>query len=232
MCSVSIVAADSGVRLVCNRDERLARTAAQPPALHRTGAGIAVYPTDPQSGGTWIGIADRGFAAVLLNRTPPRANPRPATTSRGAIVPFMLERDSFAEAIHAATRIDGDCFDPFMLILLNPSRTVAITSGGAIRSHRINRPLLFTSSSLGDHLVQPPRHALFEHMVVGAHDPFDAQSRFHRHQWPQARQISVHMQRDDAATVSRTTIDLSSRTMRVHYEALPTACGSSASHAA
>src|SRR5262249_8211042 len=82
MCTVSVVASRGGVRLVCNRDERVSRPVAQPPALHRTAAGVAIYPVDPESGGTWVGVTDRGFAAVLINRTVARWDhrPSPATT--------------------------------------------------------------------------------------------------------------------------------------------------------
>jgi len=222
MCTASVVASPAGVHLVCNRDERLTRPAARPPALHHAAGGVAIYPVDPQSGGTWIGVADRGFAAVLLNRTVShRTRRRSPATSRGIIVPLVLARRSFVDAIEAAARLDVERFDPFELILVSASGVVACISDDAIRRHEIDRPLLFTSSSLGDELVEPPRRALFDAMVARAENPLDGQSRFQRHHWPSARHISVLMQRPDAATVSRTTIDLSASGMRVRYEPLP-----------
>src|SRR5262249_32001241 len=124
-------------------------------------------------------------------------------------------------------RLDVERFDPFELIVVTPSSAVGFAGGGALRRYATNRPLLFTSSSLGDELVEPPRRALFESMVTRANNPLEGQLRFQRHQWPLARHISVLMERPGAATVSRTTIDLTARGMRVHYEPLPfaDACG-------
>ena len=222
MCTASVVASPTGVRLVCNRDERVTRPVARPPAVHQTGAGVAIYPVDPQSSGSWIGVADRAFAAVLLNRTlSPRVRRRSPATSRGIIVPLVLAQRSFGDAIEAAARLDVERFDPFALILVDRSRAAGLASDGTMRRYGIDRPLLFTPSSLGDEMVEPPRRALFDAMVARAENPLDGQSHIHRHHWPSARHLSVLMQRRDATTVSRTTIDLSASAMRVRYEPLP-----------
>jgi hypothetical protein len=70
---------------------------------------------------------------------------------------------------------------------------------------------LFTSSGLGDALVEGPRRRLFERLVLGAEDSWlDGQSRFHRHRWPGQPELSVWMERPDARTVSRSVIDVAS----------------------
>jgi hypothetical protein len=66
MCTVSIVALDAGVRLVCNREEGRTRLEALPPTLLSTAAGSASYPVDPVSRGTWVGATDRGRTTVDL----------------------------------------------------------------------------------------------------------------------------------------------------------------------
>src|SRR5262249_3712501 len=91
MCTVSVVASPGGVRPVRKRTDRVPRPVPHPPALHRTAAGVAIYPVDPESGGTWVGVTDRGFAAVLINRTVARWDHRRSpATSRGTIVPLVL----------------------------------------------------------------------------------------------------------------------------------------------
>ena len=237
MCTASIVAHDRGVRLVCNRDERRSRVDALPPAPHQSASGAVIYPLDRLSGGTWIGVGGRGFAAVLLNRTAARCrgSARPAAKSRGGIVPLVLGCSSFAAASHAAAWLDCREYEPFALVLVAPAQAVEFTSGPtscASRSYALDTPLVFTSSSLGDALVEAPRRALFDGLVRRAVDPLAGQERFHRHQWPLARDISVRMERDDAATVSRTTIDLSMRGLRVVYERIGSAQARGASHAA
>jgi hypothetical protein len=79
---------------------------------------------------------------------------------------------------------------------------------------------MFTSSSLGDAVVARPRRRLFEQLVLADDDWLRGQFRFHRHQWTRRPEISVHMARGDASTVSRTTITVTSRTMELDYEPL------------
>src|SRR3954447_3069933 len=225
MCTVTIVATGSGVRVACNRDEQRTRPVALPPLARATPAGTLVYPVDPVSGGTWIGASDRGFAAVLLNRClVVRRETRRQLVSRGAIVPALLAAGSFAAALSAARAMDCGAFEPFTVVVFDRDRAVAFTPRGdrcAETTCSFDAPLLFTSSSLGDHVVAPPRRALFEAMVLRARDPLGGQRRFHRHQWHAAPHLSVLMTRADAATVSRTTIDLSDGGLRMAYAPAP-----------
>lgn len=232
MCTVTIVATANRVRVACNRDERRTRAVALRPVARTTPAGTLIYPVDPLSGGTWIGASDRGFAAVLLNRRPAvRPEPRSHVTSRGTIVPPLLASGSFAAALSTARAIDCGAFQPFTLVVVDRDRAVAFTPRGdryAETVYGFEAPLFFTSSSLGDHVVAPPRRTLFEAMVLRARDPLAAQRRFHCHNWHAAQHLSVLMAREDAATVSRTTIDLHATGMRVAYEPIPAAPRASA----
>jgi hypothetical protein len=222
MCTVTIVPFDGGVRLVCNRDERRVRAEALPPAVRPTSSGSAIYPIDPASAGSWVGVNDAGLAVALLNRTPSRLGAAPdAPVSRGVIVPAMLACSSLEAAANAAAALDCRRFEPFTAVAADRSRVVALTHGGETRCSQLTydvcAPLLFTSSSLGDDLVQPRRRLLFEQLVLRNRDPLAGQYLFHRHQWPDARSISVLMERGDAATVSRTTIDLLRYGVKVTY---------------
>ena len=232
MCTVTIVATGGSVRVACNRDEQRTRPVALPPAARSKPAGTLIYPVDPVSGGTWIGASDRGFVAVLLNRhLVVRPAPRRRLISRGAIVPALLASGSFAAALSTARALDCAAFEPFTVVIVGRDRSVALTplgNGCAETTCGLEAPLLFTSSSLGDDVVAPPRRALFDTMVRRARDPLAAQRWFHRHQWHAAQHLSILMAREDAATVSRTTIDLHATRMRVAYEPIPAALRASA----
>ncbi|MFT3785504.1 MAG: hypothetical protein QM770_04990 [Tepidisphaeraceae bacterium] len=78
------------------------------------------------------------------------------------------------------------------------------------------QPAMWTSSSLGDALVDLPRRALFESMVIGSPCSQDA---FHDHTWAEAADVSVCMRRDDAQTVSRTVIERDSHCVTLRYRA-------------
>jgi hypothetical protein len=84
----------------------------------------------------------------------------------------------------------------------------------------LNAPIMFTSSSLGDQIAFTPRQTLFASLVVGGTDPLADQAAFHRHRWPSRPEISVEMLRDDAATVSRTAVEVRGRSMAMGYTPL------------
>jgi Transport and Golgi organisation 2 len=225
MCTVTVVPRASGFRLMCNRDERRTRPPAIPPWIHQLGGRLAVFPVDPQGGGTWVGVNDAGVAVALLNvHTTPQLRAEPPTRSRGLIVLDVLRCGSMPAVLAAIANLDVRRFGTFRLVLVHGSTVAVATSDGA-RSMTgaqvpLDRPLLFTSSSLGDALVQAPRRRLFQRMVVqGRAGWLDGQARFHRHQWPSRPEISVRMRRKDAMTVSRTVVDITSAGRVVLYDA-------------
>ena len=75
MCTVSVVPTATGFRVACNRDEQRARPVAEPPTVHHFGRTAGVWPGDPISGGTWIGVNDAGLAMAVLDRRPDRTTP-------------------------------------------------------------------------------------------------------------------------------------------------------------
>jgi transport and Golgi organization protein 2 len=225
MCTVSLVPLADGVRMVCNRDEQRSRPAAHPPRVRLTGNRSALYPVDPASGGTWIGVNDAGLALALLNRN--RAgDARVAGRSRGTLIPELLAVGTVAEIRRRLRRLlasDVSAVGPFTLVAVREDHLgVAIFCGLELRFEilRLDRPIVFTSSSLGDAVVTAPRRALFSALVRSAPRPLDGQRRFHWHRWPERPEISVCMSRPDAATVSRTIIDVLDTRVRLRYHAL------------
>jgi hypothetical protein len=225
VCTISVVPTADGFRLACNRDERRTRPTASGPRLHRTGAHQALWPVDPQSGGTWIGVNDAGLAMVLLNRHPRNAPASTPTESRGVLIPRLLGAARI-ETVVARARTELRSagahvpFEPFTLVMIqrHDVATVDYRAGTmAIMRRRLTRPVMFTSSSLGDELVDPPRRRLFAALVESSRRPLAAQAQFHRHSWPDRPQISVRMTRTDAATVSHTTIDVCGETIAIEY---------------
>jgi hypothetical protein len=224
MCTVTVVPHEGGVRLLCNRDEQRTRPAAIPPQIHPVGGRQALFPIDPQGGGTWIGVNDAGLVAALLNRQPAAPEPGAPKHSRGLIVRELLQFGSLPEVAAALDALVPRAFAPFQIVIWHDGQLAIADSDSAASlrlSHRpLDAPLLFTSSSLGDALVAGPRQRLFERMVDRSRDGWLAgQARFHDHQWPRRPEISVRMERPDAMTVSRTTVDVSDGGRRLLYEA-------------
>ena len=215
MCTISIVAHRRGVRMVCNRDERRTRAAAWAPRERRVGRQSALFPVDPQSGGTWVGVNRLGLIAALLNRSVDGGG-RPASrlTSRGLIVPRLLASSSIDEAVQAVQSLPRDRFAPFRVVLTQGGLYAAVTGGGgelaAITELGVlGRPRVFSSSSLGDELVETFRHRLFHDLLAASRGrPLAAQAALHRHQWADRPEISVLMERREARTVSRSQVDV------------------------
>ena len=226
MCTVTIVPHDRGVRLLANRDERRSRLPGLPPRVHTLSGQRALFPLDPEGGGTWIGVNDAGLVVALLNARPRTATETSAPKrSRGLIVLQLLRCRSVPEAMAAAAALDADLFEPFRVVMVEAGAcAVAASAGeGAVDCtwQRLDVPVMLTSSALGDAVAGPPRQRLFERMVLKGRSAcwLEGQSRFHDHQWPGRPEISVRMERHDALTVSRTAIDVTNRRRRLCYEA-------------
>jgi hypothetical protein len=225
MCTVTVLpyATPDGevVRLACNRDEQRSRPQALPPRLHPAGQLRAAWPTDPAGGGTWIGINEARLALALLNVNRLPHGKGGATRSRGSIIPYLLHCDSLESALHEVSRLSPALYAPFRLLLLDGRLLAeAVSDGAHLRvspGQRIG-PLLWTSSGLGDAIVEGPRRELFaEHCRMGNFDR--GQDSFHQHHWPDRPHLSVCMRRPDAATVSYTTITLSRDQICLTYHA-------------
>ena len=231
MCTVTIVPRDGlgGYRLVANRDERRSRPDGVEPAWHREGTRRVAYPLDPAGGGTWVAVSDAGLVIALLNRYPSAgAHLLAPAPSRGSIIPRLIGCRRAAEAIAFVSAFDCSRFNSFCLVAVDRREVALFTHDRHADSSQVDalsQPYLATSSSLGDDIVEAPRRQLFEQLVLS--EPRDrwllGQHRFHRTQWTGRPEISVLMERSDARTVSRTTVDVTATQVAMIYEPLPPA---------
>ncbi len=235
MCTVTVTPrADSGarhakivptsLRLACNRDELRSRPLADPPEIREFGGRRAIFPIDRPSGGTWIAVSDAGMIFALLNVNPEAPPPRPAAPrSRGEIIPGLLSAETLPDAASRLQGLNVGAYVPFRLVFCNESGLIEARANGArlalIEHGPVDRPMLFTSSGLGDALVESPRRALFDDMVAASDDWPAAQDRFHRHRWPDRPHLSVNMSRDAAHTVSLTVVELRAGAVALTYSA-------------
>ena len=229
MCTVTIVPVGNGFCLGCNRDERRDRVAASLPAIHGLSHRTAIFPVDPAGPGTWVGVNDTSLAAALLNRNMNSTAPlgKSRRRSRGLIIPYLLECDSLADAVHRGAAVDPTDFDRFRLAMVQRGTVATMTSDGAelvVEVTDLARPMMLTSSSLGDAWVDRPRRRLFERVFAGEERSWvQAQRLFHRHQWRSRRDISVRMERADAKTVSQTFVSVTDSAIELRYRALESA---------
>jgi hypothetical protein len=201
-------------RLVANRDEQRSRPVALPPRRVRHDGLDAWWPIDPQGGGTWIAVNAAGIALGLLNANRPNKGAAAASLqSRGLIIPALLSARTLEEVCTRVCGLALASFAPFNLIATDGDFILeagsARNDGAPTRTRWNGAPMLWTSSSLGDHVVAAPRRDLFDAMLVGARPTSQAQDEFHRTRWSSSPHLSPIMDRPDARTVSITTIEVS-----------------------
>ena len=239
MCTVTVLpltsadrfAAAGDFRLACNRDELRTRAPALPPIQARHGQRWALRPRDMPFEGTWIAVNDAGVALTLLNYNPPRAEqiwpPPGLRRSRGLIIPELLQYESVQQVAAATVKLNRDDLPPFRLIAVDVAACAEFTSNGPVLQwrharRRADEVLFFTSSGLGDDVVEPPRRALFEEFLQrGAWRTPQDQDAFHRHSWPDRTSVSVCMRRDDAHTVSFAVVTVRATEVSLTYHAGP-----------
>lgn len=215
MCTVSVIPLPDagGYRLVTNRDELRTRPPALPPRRHTPRPGVsAVWPVDPDAGGTWVATSDERLTLCTMNINPdPRPSPPDDTLrrSRGMIIPALIHAPDARGAVDQLGALDLRRFQCFRLIAVDPQRVIdGVWNQEELRvTERPMEPMCFATSGVGDHRVQA-RVALFRWWF--GEGPVDAarQDAFHHHRWPERGEVSVHMARAEARTVSITSVEV------------------------
>lgn len=180
-------------------------------------------PVDPVSDGTWVAVNDAGLALTLLNHNLPDP-PSGRSLSRGTVIPALAGCATVVEAVALLPSIDTANMMPFRLVLCDSRHVMAWRSteppmlGEGVTGVPLWMPIMFTSSGLGDHIVEPPRRELFSGWF--GDDPTryaDRQLAFHQHRWEDRPHLSVAMSREDARTVSYTTVDAAPDRISMRY---------------
>lgn len=217
MCTLSVISiSGGGYRIVHSRDEQRTRGRAYPPTTRTLDSGQRIHhPTDIDAGGTWVVAGDSGVTAGVLNyQTNGAVNPNP-TQSRGLIPLFLIQQVDPEAMLKALKSLDLSvyaCFTAFgvaagedgprvMIAQWNAKELIVVRTGA-----EPFEPVVVASSGLGDEVVQD-RVPLFAEMVASNQTP-EIQDAFHTHQWKDRPQASVLMSRENARTVSITTIEV------------------------
>jgi hypothetical protein len=238
MCSVSWVRRRDSLLVVMNRDERRDRAPARPPRRWRGADGGFTAPLDGEAGGTWIAAKDSGVVLALLNHHGPggsggrglhRADHADVAggvrrISRGLLVTALAAQEAPPDA--ARLRAAGlAAYAPFRLFVAGrqlPPR-VFTWNGARLSVRRLDARVGFlTSSSWNPSAVIPARQARFRAFRRGHPRPTRADLvAFHASaDDPRGTPWAVCMSRDDARTVSRTVVEVTTAGVTMRYRAL------------
>ncbi|MFM9957251.1 MAG: NRDE family protein [Phycisphaerales bacterium] len=244
MCTVSIIpleacrgsglaAGAGGYRLVTNRDESHRRVPGVGPEVrHPAGEGLfpAVWPTDPEGGGTWVSVNAAGVTLALLNiygggSAGGGAADAAGKLSRGLVIPALAHAPSAADAAAALSALDLSGFRGFRLVAVDRESIIECrweADGGRLSVAESGLGLAcFSSHGRGDRHARA-RLGLFRRWFADRAPSAAEQDAFHRHQWASRPEISVRMVREDARTVSITSVSVGDD-VRMRYEPLSAA---------
>lgn len=137
MCTMTWCRGPEGYDVYFNRDERRTRLPAIPPSLETRHGVRYLAPTDPDAGGTWLLVNERGVTWGVANfYTRPMDIRPPARRSRGQLVRSLADT---ADLDQGQDRLAGetlDSYNPFVLVGIAPDGSAVrwIWDGEQLRS--------------------------------------------------------------------------------------------------
>ncbi len=223
MCTLSWIVEPDGYAVFFNRDERRSRRPAEPPRIDSAAGLHFVAPRDGEAGGTWAFVNERGVAACLLNlfRDHPFPLDRPPI-SRGLLVLGLGGSTTVEAAGEALSHADLARYQPFTLALFGVGEAPRALrwDGESIEAFPLDAAALpLTSSGRdADGVARSRRGTLAR--VAAQHGGITraALDAFHRSHHPDRGPYSPCMHRDEAETVSLTTITVQGTAIQLTYQ--------------
>lgn len=223
MCTVTWCETPEGRALWFNRDERRTRSGAFPPERRVSEDSDIDFlaPLDPDGGGTWIFVNNRGLVCALLNNYAPRPPASRPPTSRGRLM-LALAGCADLPSLETALRrhLDTDAYAPCFLLALPPGGQAVLWEWNGPARLRRGTPALpvHTTSSFHPEKVVSARLERYRNTVADPSKPtLEELEAFHRQHDPENPADSVRMARPDARTVSTTRVDLDTGRARMLY---------------
>lgn len=124
MCTATLRCGDGSLLLTVNRDERRDRAPEEAPRRipGEPGRPAWLAPFDSASGGTWVGVNQRGVASCILNGYEPAdeaLRDDAAVPSRGSIIPRVLEEQDGVGPARLPGSLDFSAYPSFTLLVVS-----------------------------------------------------------------------------------------------------------------
>jgi hypothetical protein len=226
MCTVTLSPRGRGYALAMNRDEKLARAAALPPAKRHLDGRAVVCPSEA-GGGTWVSLNDSGVSFALINWYSIPARAMAGAISRGEVVRAVSAFDSADSATDALHGLPLNQIGPFRLIGIFPATRGVIQwqwdLRKLVRKRHQWRIQQWISSGFDEPAARRERGRTFRRFLrqktAGSAGWL---RRLHVSHAPEAGPFSICMHRADAATVSYTEVSVSpGKAVLRYYDGAP-----------
>jgi hypothetical protein len=220
VCTVSWTEGLESFELFSNRDEQRSRPSALPPSTW-TGerGGRFLAPIDSAAQGTWISVNEHGLALCLLNHyqaQPPRTD---SPKSRGWIVRGLADAGDAFVVRQALEEEDLRGYPGFRLLVLQPGEPARLAHWDGVQfawADRVRAPLI--SSGYALERVTQSRLELFRRMEAEYGGvTSEMLAAYHKSELPEPGPLAVNMTREDARTVSLTTVSATPEIVELSY---------------
>lgn len=223
MCTVTYIPCGDSIYITSNRDEKHLRAAAFPPAVYPYSSGRILFPKDGHAGGTWIAGHENGNAVIFLNGAF-QSHPLhpPYRKSRGLILLDLLDHSTPYNCF-LAVKLNN--IEPFTAVIRDNRYLFECRWDGEQKHHIELDPeeaYLWSSVTLYDEQASAKRKSWFKEWIRRHPEP-TPEDIFHFHQFGGEGDTynDLRMNRDGKIfTVSITSLDISSKTIRMDYHDL------------
>ncbi|WP_183037595.1 NRDE family protein [Alteromonas sp. BL110] len=222
MCTLSWQKTEDGTtRIYFNRDEQRTRKSALKPQTFLLDGVYCTMPIDPEGQGTWISVNEHGLAVCLLNYYQGEV-PQGPLISRGLLVKHLASANSYSDVLFRLRRYELERTAPFTLAIFDRDFTGQeiqswIWDGHNLAEKRVKPPLV--SAALHFEEAYQYRHSLFR-LLSKTLPSHEIGPQFHRSYNKQTPFLSPLMNREDARTVSLTSIFVSKELQDMYYESI------------
>jgi uncharacterized protein with NRDE domain len=162
MCTVSFVNSNDTIIITSNRDEKILRPSAIPPAEYTINGKNVIFPKDPKAGGTWFVVDANGTVLVLLNGADEKHKVElPYRKSRGLIVLDIISSFSPKDFW---TEINLENIEPFTLVLFQKTELFQLRWNGTQKETTpldIHKNHVWSSSTLYSREIREKRSDWF-----------------------------------------------------------------------
>lgn len=222
MCTVTLRCGAGSLLLTMNRDERYERAPEEPPRRipGEPGRPSWLAPFDSMSGGTWVGVNDRGVASCVLNGyevADEESRAATAVPSRGSIIPRILEeQDGFGPARIPGV-LDFSAYPSFTLLVASKDggEIVRWRRGTGLTRETVSPGWTFlTSSSWSEPEVALWRRKAFDSWRAAGHPEDHGLPTFHIVATAGEEHRAPFMTRENSATRSITQISVDGKGAR------------------
>ena len=204
-----------------NRDEKLTRVPALPPAKKRINGSEVICPSEP-TGGTWIALNDSGVCFALINWYSSADRVKDQPISRGEVVMMVSGVSTPRLADEALNSLALNHINPFRLIGVFPANRGILEWRWDLRqlavAHCSWKTQQWISSGFDEGTAQNARDRTFQHWLAATseHDLHWLRA-LHQSHSPIVGPLSTCVHRPEAGTVSFTEVVVKSREGVMRY---------------